>query len=469
MNPITKLWHSVKQFIQMRFPGGRLYALASLLGGTSFDYAAHARPRSNAIVVACINWICRTFPEAPLQVLDTSNGKDVPVPGHALEQLLRRPNDFYSGTLLWMATLADWVIDGNAYWLAVRSGVRQVVQLWWVPHSLIEPKWPDDGSEFISHYEYRPRSVPLRLEVDDVIHFRHGIDPENIRLGLSPLKALVREIYTDDAASNWTAAILRNLAVPGLVISPKSENAVMGEPAKDSIRKQIAARAGNDMRGGTLILDGAVSADIVSFSPEQLQLTDIRDIPEERITAALGIPAAVVGFGSGLQQTKVGATMHELREMAYENNIIPSQRLFAEEMNTQLLPNFADPDRFTLAFDLSRVRVLQDDQSELWKRAVGAFDGALLTRNQALAMVGREAVGPTGDVYKVGMQDIFLPAGTAGGKRAPGPHGNGRFSGKDLPPPDDADRRQLERSMEDNLTEFFSGQLGRVLAEGGGD
>lgn len=449
-------WKALKKFI----PRSRFYSFPALLGGTTFDYESKARPRSNSIAVACVNWISRTFPEAPLQIMDLE--EKAPVIGHELEKLLRRPNDAYSGNLLWMATLADWNFDGNAYWLKVRSGAGKPVQLWWVPQSLIEPKWPVDGSEFISHYEYRPQWEPIELDPEDVVHLRYGMDPSNLRKGLSPLKALVREIYTDDVAADWTAAILRNLAVPGLVISPKDKNATLTPDAKDYIRDQVKARAGGDERGGTLILDGAVSADIISYSPRELALPELRDIPEERVSATLGIPAAVVGLGTGLQQTKVGATMGEMRELAYENNIIPTQRLMAGELNAQLLPEFADPDEFAVSFDISKVRVLQDDQNDLWERGREAWDAGLITRNQFLSMTGQEIVAD-GDVYKVGLADMFVPA-SGEGKATSKSRSNGRYEGKQ-DPPDDDDRQSLEQSMERALTKFFDGQLGRVLDE----
>lgn len=69
-----------------------------------------------------------------------------------LQQLLERPNPFYSGRHLWSATLADLMLSGYAYWRKVGSAGGRTVQLWWIPSTLLEPKWPDDGLTYISHY-----------------------------------------------------------------------------------------------------------------------------------------------------------------------------------------------------------------------------------------------------------------------------------------------------------------------------
>ncbi len=48
---------------------------------------------------------------------------------------------------------------------------------------MMEPKAPVDGGTFISHYEYRPGGgiEPMILDPEDVVHFRNGINPYNMR------------------------------------------------------------------------------------------------------------------------------------------------------------------------------------------------------------------------------------------------------------------------------------------------
>ena len=70
---------------------------------------------NSSIVLACVNWVCRNFPEAPLKLETKEAGDDYGVVGdHAIFELMERPNPFYSGILLWYATLFDWTVYGNA-------------------------------------------------------------------------------------------------------------------------------------------------------------------------------------------------------------------------------------------------------------------------------------------------------------------------------------------------------------------
>ena len=302
--------------------------------------------------------------------------------------LIRRPNPYYSGLLLWEATLVDWMIAGNAYWLKIRSGGNRVVALWWVPSAMIEPKWPDDGRTYISHYEYKPDpSQPLEIAPADVVHFRYGLDPQNIRKGLSPLGSLIREIYTDDEASTFTATILRNLGVPGLVMAPKNEAAGPGD--MEQVKDRLAERTSGPHRGEPLVFTAPTDIHVVGYNPEQMNLRSMRRIPEERVTAILGVPAIVVGLGAGLDRSTF-ANFEEARAASYESNVIPTQRLFAEELHTQLLVDFADPTKYEIDFDLSTVRVLQEDQNALHERVREDLKAGLLTVNESLAMLGME-------------------------------------------------------------------------------
>src|SRR3972149_6101238 len=108
-----------------------------LLPRTRFDYGKEVGDGTgNSIVVACVNWIARTFPEAPVIVLNEGkDGQLIKVPRHPFPRLIDRPNPYSPGPLLWHATLDDRTTTGNAYWVKVRSrapggmdGLGQVVE-----------------------------------------------------------------------------------------------------------------------------------------------------------------------------------------------------------------------------------------------------------------------------------------------------------------------------------------------------
>src|SRR5919205_4526084 len=241
---------------------------------------------SSSTVMAPVLWLARTFPEAPPSLwTHIGGGREEQVYDHPMLRLLQRPNQFYTGVILWMATLIDWVVDGNGYWLKIRNGAGVVVELWWVPHWLIEPKSdPNDPSLFIAWYEYRPGwAEPIKIAPEDVVHFRFGLDGDDPRKGYSPLKSVLREVFTDDEAAAFTASLLRNMGVPGLIVSPKSDTPPPQEDI-DAAKVYLKEAFSGDRRGEPLVMAGPTDVEQFGFSPEQLVLKDIRRIPEERVS-----------------------------------------------------------------------------------------------------------------------------------------------------------------------------------------
>jgi HK97 family phage portal protein len=393
-----------------------------LLNRTSVNYAGLVQADANSIVQACIRWAQRNFSEAP-PILEQWNADRQDWDQHYRHELLgllRRPNPYYSGTTLFKAVIADLMVGdgggGNAYILKLRSASGRTVQLWWAPAHLMEPKSDDDGV-FITHYEYRPGggAGSIALRVQDVIHFRDGMDPANPRKGMAPMKSLFREIFTDDEAANMTASLLGNLGVPGLIIVP-SEGRIPRDVAT-YIQEQYQDRYTGDKRGTPLVLEGAARVEQFGFSPEQMQLRSLRGIPEERITALIGINAAVLGLGAGLSTTKVGATLREYREEATESFMVPLWHELGEELTRSLLPDFEDGDDWRLVFDLSKVRVLQEDverRAESLGKRLEAGGITVAEYRRALGMV----VKPEHEVYLRRAAVVPVPAGLSPDEQA---------------------------------------------------
>lgn len=354
-----------------------------------------------AIVVICLRWICKNFPEAKPRVrLPNADGDLDPIPNHPMVKLLRRPNPWYSGMAMWTAILGEWKL-GDAYLLKVRSGAELPVQLWWAPSWMMEPRWPDnDPTVFISHYEYNPNGTPIRIDPRNVIHFRNGIDPHNMRKGKSDLTSVLTDGYSDEEGARFTAAILHNLGMPGVVISPGSDEGQIAPEDAVQLKADISAKFTGDKRGEPLVMTTKTHAQILSFSPEQLNLTRMRRIPEERISALIGVPPIVAGLGVGLEHGTY-SNYQQAREAATEGELVPDWRYFAEELTAQLLPDFEDVEGAEFDFDLSEVRTLQEDQNALAERLNRELLGGRSTLNEVRIATGREPLDG-GDV-------LYLP------------------------------------------------------------
>ncbi|WEK00606.1 MAG: phage portal protein [Candidatus Sphingomonas phytovorans] len=398
-------WFS-KALTAMRH-GSRPMFLSGLLKRTRFDYRKEVGDGlDSSVVTAPIRWVQRALPEARLVVRRRKrNGAVEEMVGHQMIALIQRPNPYYGDIALWAATLLSWYIAGNAYWVKVRNRAGRPVELWYVPHWMMKTEAPRDGSEFISHYVYRPGGgiEPMTLLPEDVVHFRDGIDPRNLTLGLSSLDGVIREIFIDLESSNFVASLLRNMGVPGVVISPKG-GAMVAPGDVAATKAWFQESFGGDRRGGPLVMGAPTDVQPYGFNPQQMNMSEGRDVAEERVCAVIGIPAAVVGFGAGLQTAKVGATMQELHRIAWENGVLPASRALADELNRSLLPDFGEVAGQEVGWNTDEVKALQEDQDKKTERYNKRLGSGAITVFEYRTGIGMEA----NDSHRIYLRPINL-------------------------------------------------------------
>lgn len=404
MGWLKRVGARLKAMTEMRFP----QAASWMFGWTEVGEGEYARKVGDGldsnILVAPLLWIANTFPEARLSVRKEKGEETVIDRNHELAKLVRRPNPFYSGDDLWFAVILSFLTDGNAYVFRVRAAGK-TKELWYLPHSMVEPI--GDGKTFISHYEYRPDSAPIRLAPEDIIHFRFGLDPRNPRKGFSRLKPMLRAIFSDDEAERMVASLLKNRGIPGLVISPEKD-VVLDPKDETPLKEAVKEKTTGANRGDPLILSAAVKVQQYGFSPSEMDLGDIRNTPEERICAMLGLPAEVVGFGTGKEATHVGATMREVIKLAWTGCLRPLGRRFAAALSSQILPEFDKDASAEVFFDDSEVEALQADMLVTAQIAEIEMRAGIATRAEARKRLGHE-VTPADDVFYVPFNALETP------------------------------------------------------------
>jgi hypothetical protein len=195
------------------------------------------------------------------------------------------------------------------------------------------------------------------------------------------------------------ASLLRNMGVPGLILSPKNDNAFIGAEEMERVKEYVKSRFTGDQRGEPMALGAPLDVHKLAFSPSEFDLSIVRNTAEERVCAAFGIPPAVVGFGTGLETTKVGATMREMVQLAWSGGLIPIKRQMSEELFRTLLPAFeARPEGFRVHWEYREVKALQEDENEKASRIVALVAGGILMRSEGRRAMGLDAT-PEDEVY----------------------------------------------------------------------
>ena len=350
----------------------------------------------NSAVIACLSVLATSFAEPGLLVATrNSEGDYNPDMNHPMARLFRKPNPYMTQQLLANYIVTALNANGDAFIYKNRNQRGQVVELVPLMPHLVEAK--GNENELITHFDYQPQGGTqgedsVRIDKKDMIHLRQNVDPNNMRRGLAPLRGVLREIAGDEAAGQYTAALLHNMAVPGVILSPRDDQ--MGGPTREeaeAIAEMYKQKFGGKNRGAPMVLSGAMNVEIVSFSPDQMKLAELRRIPEERVSAVLGVPAILAGLGAGLDSATYSNTK-ELREFFTESKLVPMWNMVAQDLTHQLLrPEFDGSENEYAEFDITNVRALADDKDNLYKRMNTAVQGGWVTIGEARKVVGLEA------------------------------------------------------------------------------
>lgn len=344
----------------------------------------------NSAVAACLTVLATAFAEPKLQVFrEDEAGQDKQLAKHPISKLFKRPNPFMSGAILSHYLVSSISVEGDAYLYKNRNKKGQVVQLVPLMPAFIKPK--GNQEKLITHYEYTPTTDTVNIPTEDIIHIRTGIDPNDHRRGYAPIKTVLREILGDEAAGQYSTALLHNMAIPGVILSPSSD--AMGGPTREeaeAISEMYKSKFGGSNRGMPMVLTGSMNIDVVSFSPADMNLIELRRLPEERVAAVMGVPAVLAGLGAGLNSATYNNT-RELREYFTEQKLVPLWRTVADELTYQLLPDFDTNDNIYCKYDIESVRALSQDQDELYKRMNSAVSGGWATIGEARNIVGLPA------------------------------------------------------------------------------
>lgn len=380
---------------------------ATWRGNGSFDYArAVGDPMLNAIVWACLRCLYEAVPEPPLRIYQPNAEEELDaLPNSApVMRLIRRPN----GTHTWSKVAALLALhlhtDGNAYLWKERSGAGRVTGLWPLVPKMVTPVPGGSTANYVSHFAYKPneRDEPQRLPRSEVVHLTLVPDPEAPWKGLSPLRSVLKHIFTDEEATAFMNAMLKNYGVPGALISadPAAGPDAMSAEQAQRIKALFMATTGGDKRGEPVVVPGPLKINLMSFNPQQLLLDTLQATPEARVCGALGVPPIRALQKLGLDK----ATYSNAGQFADDFTafkLVPYWRDQAEQLTHQLLPDFYGEDsEIVFGYDMTKVQALQEDETAKVTRLVAAVGGGVLMPNEARRDLGRPEV-PGGDVLYI--------------------------------------------------------------------
>lgn len=371
----------------------------------------------NSAVYACLLALALGSVEPPLIVVkkDVAHGGELePQPDHQLQGFLDEPNDELD-----MLELRFWIAwakhsDGNAYLIKVRTGDPRVglpISLWPVSPTRMEPKTARDSSRLIDYYEYHAYDdgPAEQIPVENVIHFKLGVDPRDPRKGLSGLKRLLREVGSDAEATKFMDALLKNFGVPGMVATLPSDTILNPDQIREMKSRFVEDFSGYG-RGKFGVLSGGAKLEQMGFDPSQMNMKALHDFPETRIAAVMGVDPLVARLGVGLEQTSNYASARQVRENFTELTLGPNWKLDAAKWNRKLRPDFTNDKTILVVHDLTEVRALQEDDNAKADRIKGLFTAGIIPQQIAAKELGYDPEWEDGSLFYVPNTAKFIAA-----------------------------------------------------------
>lgn len=346
-------------------------------------YSAEMLYRTQPAVRTVVDFIARNVAELGIDVFkrvsDTNRRK---VRDHPLARLLSDP---FPGSKWTQYRLVSWTVHelcifDNAYWLKGRSddGLPGVMP---IPNNLIMPL----GSNMMAPDAYRllGSSSQVDLDPDQVVHF-FGYNPDDPRLGLSPIETLRQILGEEMAATRYREQMWRNGARVGGFISRPKDAPRWSDGAKTRFRRDWQDQYSGDGLevGGTPVLEDGMTYTPSGITPKDAQYTEGRQLTREEVCIAYHVNPAILGVVAGQSSNSVP----EIRKQLYADSLGPWLELLQQDIEHQLLPDI-DPAGVGSVYVEFNLRRKMQGSFEEQAAAISASVGApWMTRAEARAL-----------------------------------------------------------------------------------
>jgi HK97 family phage portal protein len=384
----------------------------------SFANYANVGYGRNELVYACIRYRAESLPQSVIRVYPwgaspTPAGNGPAIDDHRLRRLFEAPNPVTDEFEFLELSVTYKDLAGTCFWLVVNGRDGLPTQLWPVRPDLVGvlPN-PRDPADYVWVYRPDPERPEIMVPVPDAGSPRaKGAETSMIRIrypnpnphnpaaryfGQPPLRPAARATTLDNAATDFVDTLLRNHAMPAVVIETESE-------ITDTLHKRLRAKwreafSGSN-RGAPAFLQKGMKIHQMVYNLTDLEFPDLREVSEARVCMAFGVEPILIGTKLGLTHNAY-KDYREARLSFWEEAMFSEQRRFIEPVRSRLLPRFAGVGRRRVmaAWDNSGVLALKEAAGALWQRGTEALARGGITRNDFRQMVGLAAV-PGGDVF----------------------------------------------------------------------
>lgn len=366
--------------------------------------------RSQPALRTVVGFLARNIAQLPLDVYRRRSDFDrVKDTAHPLARLLENPMPGSAWTkyrlLSW--TVHELCIFDDAFWIkSLVDGQPGVLP---VPRRFIQPI----GTNIMRPDSYRLYlSAGYRdLDVDQVVHF-HGYNPDDPRVGCSPIETLQSILAEEYAATRYREQMWRNGArTAGYVHRPKDAPRWSPE-ARDRFKRDWQTQYAGDgaTAGSSPLLEDGMEFRASGVTPREAQYVESRQLTRIEVAVAFHVSPAMLGV---MEEGASMSNVAEYHKMLYQDTLGPPLTALAQDIERQLLidmdPSAADGSLY-VEFNLAaKLAGSFEEQAAAISTLTG---GPVMTRSEARARLNLEHLDEA--------DELIVPMNvTAGGLASP--------------------------------------------------
>lgn len=345
--------------------GGRTFVEGAQLSGTVLAFVAYW--------YVATRWRAQKIAEPPLMVVkeDQKDGSEEWISNHELVSVLEQPSDDYDMGELLERTSIYLDNTSECIWVMDRNRLGVIARL--TPFKKGEFTVRSSSKRLYQTFRVNTSSGPQEFDASAVCYFRDSHEGWNNDAGKSRLDVAMAWLRLGETARQTIRDLLGNAMWPSAVVIPDKEwnpdTKVLAQYKQDL---ENYARPGQ--RGKPFVQLGGGTFQSLAATIRDLVPTDVLNRVESVVAAISGVPAIVLQFQIGLENSP-WSQMEQARKMAYEDTIIPSWRKIERVTTRQMLRSVDEDATHFIRFDRTQVQSLQEDQLEaaqiatLWGRA----------------------------------------------------------------------------------------------------
>lgn len=366
--------------------------------GSKVDWRVEAGGRrldTNGVVAIAINHYQTNWSQARLCAGHWVGGEFQEAPNHPMVLAVEDPNPWYGSDTLWDGSIVSALVGGNAFWgVTMRQGGDPAFV--YLPHLNVDIVGGKRG-EFIGEYQYRipGEGTKVTIKPQNMLHFRRGVAMEDQKLGMVALQTLIREVGSDNLAAAYSGGLLKNFGATALILAATENMGTPDPEMAESYASLFRNMFSVDGAGKVAIIPFPLEEVSKGFSPEEMSLSSLRDVPVSRILAALGLNAMALDLPS---ENKTYANYGEAIEATWRQGILPTMDRMAQTLTRFARKWYGDP-ALVIRFDSSNIDALAPDQDALFGRWGTLFKSGVCTRLEAKRGCGLDFDQTKDDVY----------------------------------------------------------------------